>query len=113
MFTIEDGNGIKLFQTESDYGNNINGDFRTNSLLKINDTPQDNITLYPNPTNGMVHIENAEGFQIEIYNILGKLIFNKATISKQEAINLRSEEHTSELQSRGHLVCRLLLEKKK
>src|SRR5437870_10434945 len=25
---------------------------------------------------------------------------------------MRSEEHTSELQSRGHLVCRLLLEKK-
>src|SRR5207253_8967182 len=28
-------------------------------------------------------------------------------------VNGRSEEHTSELQSRGHLVCRLLLEKKK
>src|SRR5690625_5904827 len=28
-------------------------------------------------------------------------------------IATRSEEHTSELQSRGHLVCRLLLEKKK
>src|SRR5689334_23964166 len=27
--------------------------------------------------------------------------------------NLRSEEHTSELQSQFHLVCRLLLEKKK
>src|SRR5687768_18443663 len=27
--------------------------------------------------------------------------------------NVRSEEHTSELQSRLHLVCRLLLEKKK
>src|SRR3989449_7634222 len=27
--------------------------------------------------------------------------------------DLRSEEHTSELQSRLHLVCRLLLEKKK
>src|SRR5439155_20267620 len=26
--------------------------------------------------------------------------------------SVRSEEHTSELQSRGHLVCRLLLEKK-
>src|SRR5207253_11354474 len=26
---------------------------------------------------------------------------------------MRSEEHMSELQSRGHLVCRLLLEKKK
>src|SRR5690625_6501861 len=30
-----------------------------------------------------------------------------------EKILGRSEEHTSELQSRGHLVCRLLLEKKK
>src|SRR5690625_6986127 len=28
------------------------------------------------------------------------------------AATARSEEHTSELQSRGHLVCRLLLEKK-
>src|SRR3712207_8425655 len=30
-----------------------------------------------------------------------------------EAERLRSEEHTSELQSRQYLVCRLLLEKKK
>src|SRR5690554_7443939 len=30
----------------------------------------------------------------------------------QEVDKLRSEEHTSELQSRPHLVCRLLLEKK-
>src|SRR2546429_4316686 len=30
-----------------------------------------------------------------------------------EAMRERSEEHTSELQSRLHLVCRLLLEKKK
>src|SRR3989449_7604418 len=29
------------------------------------------------------------------------------------ALSMRSEEHTSELQSRLHLVCRLLLEKKK
>src|SRR5947209_15990544 len=29
------------------------------------------------------------------------------------AVELRSEEHTSELQSRQYLVCRLLLEKKK
>src|SRR2546429_4839172 len=32
---------------------------------------------------------------------------------EREADHHRSEEHTSELQSRLHLVCRLLLEKKK
>src|SRR5690625_5387037 len=34
-----------------------------------------------------------------------------APVSQRQ--HCRSEEHTSELQSRGHLVCRLLLEKKK
>src|SRR5437660_5273333 len=38
--------------------------------------------------------------------------FPKVLSGKQQA-RFRSEEHTSELQSRGHLVCRLLLEKKK
>src|SRR5439155_8960123 len=33
--------------------------------------------------------------------------------SSNASLVSRSEEHTSELQSRGHLVCRLLLEKKK
>src|SRR5690554_6959353 len=33
--------------------------------------------------------------------------------SRLETTERRSEEHTSELQSRPHLVCRLLLEKKK
>src|SRR5690625_6384603 len=34
-------------------------------------------------------------------------------IDEVNSQHVRSEEHTSELQSRGHLVCRLLLEKKK
>src|SRR5690625_5334576 len=33
-------------------------------------------------------------------------------LNNDVAVTKRSEEHTSELQSRGHLVCRLLLEKK-
>src|SRR5947209_14688369 len=35
------------------------------------------------------------------------------TRSRPSSISWRSEEHTSELQSRQYLVCRLLLEKKK
>src|SRR5207253_10255421 len=38
--------------------------------------------------------------------------FETAEQSLDDAQLARSEEHTSELQSRGHLVCRLLLEKK-
>src|SRR3712207_7546279 len=38
---------------------------------------------------------------------------HRAEILAQRAVRIRSEEHTSELQSRQYLVCRLLLEKKK
>src|SRR5207253_5624329 len=38
---------------------------------------------------------------------------SRRRISRRDRRPQRSEEHTSELQSRGHLVCRLLLEKKK
>src|SRR5215510_10787730 len=44
---------------------------------------------------------------IERNDIIG---FDALTPNIRRAIAWRSEEHTSELQSRGHLVCRLLLE---
>src|SRR5690625_2037891 len=43
--------------------------------------------------------------------VLGMIIFIDDYFNSL-AVGQRSEEHTSELQSRGHLVCRLLLEKK-
>src|SRR5690554_7577787 len=45
----------------------------------------------------------------EIWNMAMKL----EGLARQTGRHARSEEHTSELQSRPHLVCRLLLEKKK
>src|SRR5437870_9839689 len=44
---------------------------------------------------------------------LGDGLGGAATRNVHGEVQKRSEEHTSELQSRGHLVCRLLLEKKK
>src|SRR5690625_5319876 len=43
--------------------------------------------------------------------LLNRLIERDATPALAALAQMRSEEHTSELQSRGHLVCRLLLEK--
>src|SRR5690554_7105139 len=43
----------------------------------------------------------------------GGKTFSQEDVNNIVAREVRSEEHTSELQSRPHLVCRLLLEKKK
>src|SRR3989449_10030351 len=44
---------------------------------------------------------------------IGGVTVSTVTLHNFDLIDARSEEHTSELQSRLHLVCRLLLEKKK
>ena len=44
--------------------------------------------------------------------ITKELVIEKIEVVAKWSIQIRSEEHTSELQSRLHLVCRLLLEKK-
>src|SRR5690625_5840779 len=53
------------------------------------------------------YLERSGGAKVLANRILEK------TGEKNAPLAMRSEEHTSELQSRGHLVCRLLLEKKK
>src|SRR2546422_7467391 len=58
--------------------------------------------------------QKAGRFDAEIVPMtVTKLTQDKNTGEVREEQVTRSEEHTSELQSRLHLVCRLLLEKKK
>src|SRR3712207_7600068 len=58
-----------------------------------------------------------ENLHLEVYPDQGEhpdKITARRTITNEDVTQLlRSEEHTSELQSRQYLVCRLLLEKKK
>src|SRR5690554_4851721 len=55
----------------------------------------------------------AETERHAIDRIAAERAFGAITVITALLLELRSEEHTSELQSRPHLVCRLLLEKKK
>src|SRR3712207_7190724 len=56
-------------------------------------------------------VREAQAFENEALALLA-MNFAKSK-AKPTATDARSEEHTSELQSRQYLVCRLLLEKKK
>src|SRR2546422_3292105 len=70
-------------------------------------------TLFPYTTLFRSRAEQLPGLEPrgKKMNIVHKRVGNSR--ARQHRRKLRSEEHTSELQSRLHLVCRLLLEKKK
>src|SRR5690625_7098415 len=66
-------------------------------------------------------MSDTEYYPLSLHDALpiSRIAFNRPEIRNAfrpktlfELEEARSEEHTSELQSRGHLVCRLLLEKK-
>src|SRR5690625_6120194 len=71
-----------------------------------------------NPMPCILYCEHARIRKVmfdEITILITNIIGSPATDEQRRPLKpriLRSEEHTSELQSRGHLVCRLLLEKK-
>src|SRR2546422_6584706 len=71
-------------------------------------------TLFPYTTLFRSHIASAREQVNEVeQQYQDGVITNGERYNKVDLVDLRSEEHTSELQSRLHLVCRLLLEKKK
>src|SRR5687768_14357477 len=90
----ESHEGIIVLNTDAKNGTLASGFFKVESDHRIE------IGLTPNRIDAASHI----GVARDIKASLGRAV-------KWPAV--RSEEHTSELQSRLHLVCRLLLEKKK
>src|SRR5690625_4010699 len=59
------------------------------------------------------HIQRGNRLNIDPRRVEWKRVMDmNDRVLREIVVGLRSEEHTSELQSRGHLVCRLLLEKK-
>src|SRR5690606_42104511 len=71
--------------------------------IKLNNYPSYEFGHLEGVVSKLTEIPNENSYQVEI-------TLDKGMTS---SYNKRSEEHTSELQSRENLVCRLLLEKKK
>src|SRR2546422_5433250 len=67
-------------------------------------------TLFPYTT---LFRSLGEADEVEVEPAIGERLRPLEHPGRRDAERERSEEHTSELQSRLHLVCRLLLEKKK
>src|SRR5690625_6417408 len=80
------------------------------------------LSFFMDPDSGWTWVLSIVGLTVVMRTLIIPLFVRQIRASRamqmvspelQAVQKKRSEEHTSELQSRGHLVCRLLLEKKK
>src|SRR5258708_15441629 len=77
-------------------------------------TPQYSWPLLSRRAGTEVWVKHENHTNIGAFKVRGGITFLDDLMRSQPAVKgVRSEEHTSELQSPDHLVCRLLLEKKK
>src|SRR2546427_7781542 len=91
----------------------------TASFLRFNDTFQylTGLPSFPDPQTLRRFLLHApDSFWEQMHRVNDRLLQNFIHLPGHRSrliFDLRSEEHTSELQSQSNLVCRLLLEKKK
>src|SRR2546427_5974181 len=74
-------------------------------------TPQGGVVAWEDKCKGRIEFQNSELDDLVIARPDGTPTYNFCVCV--DDMDMRSEEHTSELQSQSNLVCRLLLEKKK
>ncbi|OAD92029.1 hypothetical protein A7A78_09780 [Aequorivita soesokkakensis] len=86
--TLTDAEGTVVFYTNGQYGSGKTEQFSSNGVLGVSQSELDAISLYPNPASTVLNLKNAENATIQVYDVLGKMIFSQENISMDEQINV-------------------------
>jgi len=85
---LYDSENEVVYNTPGNYGEGEEVFFRTIGSLSVNDNNLQNVIIYPNPTNTILNIENAENSSIEVYDLLGRVVLFENNISINNQLNV-------------------------
>lgn len=85
-----DTDGTEVFRAVGNWGDKKVGQFSSNGILGINQSILEGINIYPNPTQDILNISNAESADIQVFDLLGRTILSKGKISLNEQLNVSS-----------------------
>ena len=85
---LYDSENEVIYNTPGNYGEGEEVFFRTIGSLSVNDNNLQNVIIYPNPTNTILNIENAENSTIEVYDLLGRVVLFENNISTNNQLNV-------------------------
>lgn len=85
---VYDSNSDVIYNSPGSYGAGAEASFTADGVLSVNSNVLDKVSIYPNPTNSILNIKNAENASIEVYDVLGKLLYTQSNIAFNEQINV-------------------------
>lgn len=86
--TLKDSDNTTIYYTNGGFGSGETTKFASNGILGVSDLLMENISIYPNPAQDILNITNAENANIQIFDMLGRLIISKENISLNEQVNV-------------------------
>ena len=86
--SLEDGNGLVIYALNGDIGSGFSIQFNSDGVLGLEENNLTSIEVFPNPTSSVLQISNVENTTIEIYTILGQVMFTKENTFNQETIDV-------------------------
>lgn len=85
---LYDSTNEVLFQSTGNFGFASSSNFNSEGSLGTNDATFEGLSIYPNPATSLLNIRNAENATIEIYSILGQVLYAKSNISSDEQVEV-------------------------
>lgn len=86
--TLTDTEGTVLYETDGNYGSGETFDFSSNGVLGVAQASLENINIYPNPAQNVLNITNAENADIQVFDILGKIVLSINDVSMNQQIDV-------------------------
>ncbi len=86
--TLTDHHGQVIYQTDGNYGNGETIAFESNGVLAVNDNQLADVSIYPNPASAAIFVKNAENADIQVFDVLGKLILSQNNIPMDAQLNV-------------------------
>ncbi len=85
---LTDSNVKILFETDGNFTASLVGTFSSDGVLSTNIPDLEGVKIYPNPAKEILNIANAENSNIQVYDMLGKLILSRDNISINQELNV-------------------------
>lgn len=86
--TLTDHHGQVIYQTDGNYGNGETIAFESNGVLAVNENQLTDVSIYPNPASTAIFVKNAENADIQVFDVLGKLILSQNNIPMDAQLNV-------------------------